>query len=334
MKPPTTSDPVPSPEAAAATDGGRDVPAAARAPWQVLARNRWVTVAGRLAMFGGLIFVGARVWHFRAALQHELSDARLLALTGVSVLAYAALSTLQGTGWWLAQRAFAGRSRALRWREAYRIHSRTQVAKYLPGNVFHFAGRHVRALRLGAENRPLLFASAAEILLMLLAAAGLTVLALPRLHVVLGSVEFRLTTVAFLGFAVALIPAAFIGRRLLRRFTRVEVGSLAPALACYAALLLAVSGLFLGLLTAVSGDDALWAWREVLGGYALSWAIGFVTPGAPAGLGVREAVLVCLLGPQLGRSAVLTAALLMRLVTSLGDVVFFLQAVAFDRRPL
>jgi hypothetical protein len=33
----------------------------------------------------------------------------------------------------------------------------------------------------------------------------------------------------------------------------------------------------------------------VMGSYVIAWLAGFVTPGAPAGIGVREAVLVILL---------------------------------------
>jgi uncharacterized membrane protein YbhN (UPF0104 family) len=46
-------------------------------------------------------------------------------------------------------------------------------------------------------------------------------------------------------------------------------------------------------------------------------------PGAPGGLGVREAALVTLLGATLGQSTVLLAAVMFRIITTLGDGLFF-----------
>jgi glycosyltransferase 2 family protein len=48
-----------------------------------------------------------------------------------------------------------------------------------------------------------------------------------------------------------------------------------------------------------------------------------VVPGAAAGLGVREAVLVLTLEPHLGGDGAVLAALTLRVVTTLGDLLFF-----------
>ena len=51
--------------------------------------------------------------------------------------------------------------------------------------------------------------------------------------------------------------------------------------------------------------------------------MGFVVPGAAAGVGVREAVLVLILEQHLGADAALLVALALRVVTTLGDLLFF-----------
>jgi uncharacterized membrane protein YbhN (UPF0104 family) len=55
------------------------------------------------------------------------------------------------------------------------------------------------------------------------------------------------------------------------------------------------------------------------GWLSLAWIVGYVTPGAPAGIGLREAVLVLGLSPALGESEALALALLYRLVTTIAD---------------
>jgi uncharacterized membrane protein YbhN (UPF0104 family) len=47
--------------------------------------------------------------------------------------------------------------------------------------------------------------------------------------------------------------------------------------------------------------------------------LGYVTPGAPAGLGLREGVLALGLTPVLGESEALALALVYRLVTVIAD---------------
>ncbi|QSX36832.1 lysylphosphatidylglycerol synthase domain-containing protein [Shewanella sedimentimangrovi] len=68
------------------------------------------------------------------------------------------------------------------------------------------------------------------------------------------------------------------------------------------------------------------------GSFALAWVAGFVTPGAPAGLGIRETIMVTLLEPAYGPGAALSLALLLRLITSLGDALAFLAGLWLNRR--
>jgi uncharacterized membrane protein YbhN (UPF0104 family) len=58
--------------------------------------------------------------------------------------------------------------------------------------------------------------------------------------------------------------------------------------------------------------------------FTLSWLAGFLIPGAPAGLGVREAVLVTFLILWMNPFSAASLALLIRLTTTLGDAAAFL----------
>lgn len=67
--------------------------------------------------------------------------------------------------------------------------------------------------------------------------------------------------------------------------------------------------------------------------YALAWVIGFVVPGAPGGLGVREAALVFLLDGVLAQETVLAIALMSRLSLTLADALIFLWGLALPKPP-
>ncbi len=58
--------------------------------------------------------------------------------------------------------------------------------------------------------------------------------------------------------------------------------------------------------------------------YALAWAAGFLMPGAPGGIGVREMVLSVLLSPVAGQGRTAAFSVLHRLITVAGDFAAYL----------
>jgi hypothetical protein len=57
--------------------------------------------------------------------------------------------------------------------------------------------------------------------------------------------------------------------------------------------------------------------------FALAWILGFLAPGAPAGLGVRESIMLLLLAGAAPEADLLLFVLLARVVTMLGDAICF-----------
>ena len=76
----------------------------------------------------------------------------------------------------------------------------------------------------------------------------------------------------------------------------------------------------------------------VLYGFVMASLIGTVTPGAPGGLGIREAVLLFVLGSACGESAVLQGALMQRFTIVVSDFIVlpvfkFLTGNIFSEKP-
>jgi uncharacterized membrane protein YbhN (UPF0104 family) len=70
------------------------------------------------------------------------------------------------------------------------------------------------------------------------------------------------------------------------------------------------------------------------GAYALAWVVGFLIVVAPAGVGVREGMLVVALAPAMSASAATALALVSRLVMTAGDFVWAAVAVAVRKRAV
>tara|TARA_Y100000768_G_C23948357_1_gene668814 strand:- start:1356 stop:1664 length:309 start_codon:yes stop_codon:yes gene_type:complete len=58
--------------------------------------------------------------------------------------------------------------------------------------------------------------------------------------------------------------------------------------------------------------------------FSIAWIAGFIIPGAPGGIGVREAVIIFFITPIIGEAQGVAAAIGLRFVTLLGDVWFLI----------
>lgn len=92
-------------------------------------------------------------------------------------------------------------------------------------------------------------------------------------------------------------------------------------------------GLHVWLLTWAVGGDALRSVGPAVGAYALAWTLGLLVVFAPAGLGVREVVLVVALAPVVDAGAALVVAVLSRLVMTVADVGWAGLSLALSRAP-
>jgi uncharacterized membrane protein YbhN (UPF0104 family) len=87
------------------------------------------------------------------------------------------------------------------------------------------------------------------------------------------------------------------------------------------------------LLSALDTDAPNLLIRSV-GAFAGAWAIGFMLVVAPAGVGPREVALVVLLSASVAQPEALVAAVVSRLLMTLGDLAWPLVALALERRRL
>jgi uncharacterized membrane protein YbhN (UPF0104 family) len=203
----------------------------------------------------------------------------------------------------------------------------TNLAKYLPGNVWHFVGR-VRALQrqqlplatavVGVVLEPLLMAAAALGLVIAggtqwgwpqaVALVAILIIIHPRL---LNPVVTRLGRAKLKGQPTLGPIADWQGGTLRRYPLRSLVGEMGFVL-------LRGTGFAITLLTLASLD-----WQELpplLGNFSLAWLLGLVVPGAPGGLGVFEATLLALLTPEFSVAVVLGSVALYRLISTLAEV--------------
>ncbi|MDG2614622.1 UPF0104 family protein [Thermoleptolyngbya sichuanensis A183] len=297
----------------------------------------------RWAIFGGALFFLAqavrRHWAEVAQIRIEGAGWRLLAIALLITL-IAHLWTGWVWGWILGD--LAQPVPAL-W--ATRTYLKTNIAKYLPGNVWHLYGRVVasqkRGISLGAATlsvllEPLLMAAAALMLgLVGIRQANWSVQAL-SLVIVLAGVHPRV-----------LNPVLSVLRRLKGRGKKTadaaaDLADSAPSSAPSSVpseakpwqlkryplrpllgelLFVALRGLGFVAIALALQPVAPAQWLPLISGFSFAWLLGLVIPGAPGGIGVFEATAIALLGNQLAPAILLSVVALYRLISTLAEAI-------------
>src|SRR5215204_5514650 len=234
-------------------------------------RSRWLTVAVLAVVAGFFVATLAARWNDVISLKWRLEPGLFAVATVLLALSYGLVACL----WGLALGRAAGTGLAA----GARIWFLSNLARYVPGNVWSYVGAVELARREGVARRVTLAVMALTQLLSVGVAllAGLPVLLAERAS---------LGRPALLGAVVVVAGAALAAlfRRQLLALARRRVPELDPA------------------------DLPL-----VVAAYAAAYAAGFLALLTPAGLGVREGVLVVALAPVLPAGPALVVALLSRL---------------------
>ena len=233
----------------------------------------------------------------------------------------------------------AGAIRPIGFRIALRIWFISNIAKYIPGNLFQYAGRFVLARRSGIRGETAIVSMGLEAFLLCLSAGFLILFGLATGS--LGSTviteivgEYSSITYAALSSIVilALLLSAYlfpkIRHEIRRRFSAAGVFGYFYAFFGYTLTFIFVGWSALVLLENLWRFDGAIGWYELSCGYALAFLLGYVVPGAPGGIGVREVVLVALFHAALGAGLVLGLAFVLRMASVVADLICFAVAVA------
>lgn len=287
--------------------------------------KRLLHLAGALVSLILVVYLISRFFELRAAVASQLQNGfplvTLALASAVCLLAYVPISI----AWALlvSERGHGFRNIPV----SLEIVLLSQAARYLPGNVGHLVGRVMltrRYLDVTATRGSALVTI--ELLLSLACAALLSSAAIPQLAPLaprwLAPILVQPTTVVIgiCAMVIALILLGMVSRRWLK-FSLPAAPTLLFSAFFYAAALL-VGGYALWLLLNSQHVSQVGLSLALLA-YTTSWLAGFVTPGAPSGLGVREFILVQLLAPAVGEPQALLAAALLRLCSVSADVAAF-----------
>ena len=215
----------------------------------------------------------------------------------------------------------------------------SQLGKYVPGLLWPAVAQMQAGHRWGARRSVMLAANLLLVAVLVSSGVMVGLALLPWSVGVAGVSWWAWATAAAL--AVVCVWPGLLTRvldALVRLVHRTPPSLAVPPAAmarayAWALLVWLLYGVHVAVLVRAAGGSGVDAWVASIGGLALGWALGLVAVFAPAGLGVREAVVVASLGPVIGRSSALAVALASRGLLALGDVALALAGSRRAARP-
>jgi len=225
----------------------------------------------------------------------------------------------------------------------HRVFYAAQLGKYLPGSAWAYVAQMELSKERGIGRAASTFAIALGALMTVLTAGAMSGLLLTT-QPFTGVPEWA----RVLAFAVCVLVLVVILARplVVDRFARWGMGKVhreVPSAAPTAGhLRWAIGwslvawlgyGFHLWLLMVDAGGPALGGWTVALGGFATAWVCGFLVFFLPAGIGVREAVLVAVLtGAGLDAATALAVSLVSRFLIVLAEVLLAVPSSMSLRR--
>lgn len=301
--------------------------------------KKYYKVIGTIVTVIALVFVVKKIvtmdvdWSMFAS-------GRIIALIGGCVLVQTAVILFMSMPWVRFVRILSGTNIPMK--DALPVYTKSNLMKYVPGNIFQYVGRNQLAADLKISHVDVACATVLDIvcsmvtpLLLIVVLMGKNMLELIRTY----SMNFLLVLGA--GIAVLVLLLLLLRwkfREPLQRYFEKYRKLLNRKI------LIRVLGVFLLYVVQYIISTAMYAVPAVflfdvpaeklglfLGTYLFSWIIGFITPGAPGGIGIREAVMMLMCGSFLDTDTIMLYAVTMRLISTFGDIAAFLVGLLLDR---
>ena len=222
--------------------------------------------------------------------------------------------------------------------EAWRIYFIGGLSKYVPGSIWPVLAQ----AELGADRGILRSRSALSVILCyaVMTCSGAVVAAITLPFANAGSVAQYFWILFLIPAGLAVLSPPVLNRllRLVLRLAHQPAGQasvsyrgLARTMA-WAMVGWAINGLEIYVLMRHLAGDRQGTLLVSVGAYSLSWAIGFLAVFAPAGAGVREAVMIAVLHTQTTGAIALTVALVSRAISVVADTLTGAAATALVGR--
>lgn len=301
--------------------------------------KKYVKIVGNIVSVLSIVFIIKAMWTLGFDFHSITNWPAFIGVVIVSVIIKTVSVYVSGSAWygWLA--FFSGVRD--KYKEGVLVYAKANIGKYLPGNVMHYVERNLFADKLGISQKKLAASSLFEVLS--LVGSALLIAA----FVSFGQLKSALYEIFGDGYAVIIFGAmaailvcvvlfcVLLRKKLKKVLEDYTFADFLKSLVCNM-LLYGLSLVMLGVVMVIlycymGGSFEFKRAQLIISGYIIAWVLGFIVPGAPGGIGVRELLVTLLLGNVVGQEMVVTLSVTHRLITVIGDFLAYLVMIIIRR---
>ncbi len=294
--------------------------------------KKGVKVLGKLVSVLSIVFIVYAVYKLGFDFSAVDNWGIFLGVSLLCTIAKCITVYMSGNVWYGWLSFFSGKKNQRK--EAICVYAKANIGKYLPGNVMHYVERNLFADKMGISQKKLAISTVMEVLSLVTVSLVIAVVfAFNQLeqalyHVLGENYGMIILAVVLVGIAVVVVAVLLFRKKLLgilQGYSIVEfIKTFLKNMVWYALVLVTLGAIMVVLYCYMGGQFDLESAKLIISGYIIAWVLGFIVPGAPGGIGVRELVITLLLGSVVGESMVVTLSVTHRLITIIGDFMAYL----------
>lgn len=220
------------------------------------------------------------------------------------------------------------------------VYLKANIEKYLPGNIIQYAGRNLLGKSRGISQKSIAVSSAMELFWISISAIVFSfMISLQNTKSVINQlwtnpeikrniiILFVFVMLILLTIIIFCMKTEYLNR--LRPYLNKNFFVLNTITLGLYAMNYMIAGLLLSLIFILILRCKV-NYVNITSTNVLAWLAGYVVPGSPGGIGVREAVLILLLGTEYSKDIVALSAVLLRICGIIGDFLSYLMAISLD----
>jgi len=292
--------------------------------------SKIVSAIGAALVISSLVFIAFQLWNERDALNAWNPRAQSLVAIILGAIVYCLSNYLLSINWRRLFRLFNVKN--ITNQQSNSIYAKSQIAKYIPGNVAHIAGRHFLLRQLGVNHSTLVTSAAYEMLGLSVCATSIIVIGILFFSI---DIAYNINNLFAVTFLIGSMVIYFFGLDLapifIKKIKLPTINSdlslqyeLLIILSVYLCFFILASSVLFMLMASFDVPVPILSALRVLICFSLAWLLGFITPGSPSGIGIRETIIVLMLEGEIGTAYAIILAVLFRIATIFGDLLFLL----------
>lgn len=296
-------------------------------------------IAGNILMLAAIAFLVKKFIDMDISIE-QMSSPNVITAIAIGFAVQTGIVIVNTFPWLMFTQALSGTK--IPFRQAVPIFTRSNLYKYVPGNVFQYIGRNQLATERHISHVDVACATILDIFFCVFATGIVSVLLLGSAIIdLLAKYGQRFLLIGGLVLVIISVMAIIISikfrkqfREYLTRYSKAFDKQNFPKLlsgALYYFLQNAVSAaMYFSVLNLVF--DRTVESGELLtltGAFMFAWIIGFITPGAPGGIGIRESVMMFICGSKF-EDQILLFVLIMRISSIIADILSFSIVSVYD----